>query len=159
MSDDMPHDHGSQAPAGRVRSDRILIADDDSAMRSLLRAALVRAGFEVEEARDGIEVLQLVRAVRYGERPPIHVMVSDVWMPGRSGLDLLQSLRVGGVRPVPGALITNGLLELTATDNTLVITVAWTQLSTGATNTTRHGVVIVPMTAAGLPRRFASSRP
>ena len=105
MSDDMPHDHGSQAPAGRVRSDRILIADDDSAMRSLLRAALVRAGFEVEEARDGIEVLQLVRAVRYGERPPIHVMVSDVWMPGRSGLDLLQSLQELGVA-IPVILIT-----------------------------------------------------
>ncbi|MDB0544681.1 response regulator transcription factor, partial [Ralstonia solanacearum] len=65
---------------------RVMIADDHAVMRDGVRHILERAGdFEVVcEASDGTQVLQLVR----DHRP--QVIVLDLSMPGRSGLDLVR---------------------------------------------------------------------
>ncbi|MBB6591073.1 response regulator transcription factor, partial [Ralstonia solanacearum] len=67
---------------------RVMIADDHAVMRDGVRHILERAGdFEVVcEASDGTQVLQLVR----DHRP--QVIVLDLSMPGRSGLDLVRQL-------------------------------------------------------------------
>ncbi|WP_275794616.1 response regulator transcription factor [Ralstonia syzygii] len=67
---------------------RVMIADDHAVMRDGVRHILERAGnFEVVcEASDGTQVLQLVR-----EHAP-QVIVLDLSMPGRSGLDLVRQL-------------------------------------------------------------------
>ena len=44
---------------------RILIADDEDALRTALRSVLTNAGYEVIEASNGVEALKLCRA-----RPP-----------------------------------------------------------------------------------------
>jgi DNA-binding response OmpR family regulator len=71
---------------------RVLIAEDDNAMRGMLEAALGRAGFEVETATDGTELLLRLDAAQTGERPP-QLVVSDICMPGLSGLDVLSRVR------------------------------------------------------------------
>ena len=67
---------------------RVMIADDHAVMRDGVRHILERAGdFEVAcEASDGTQVLQLVR-----DHQP-QVIVLDLSMPGRSGLELLRQL-------------------------------------------------------------------
>lgn len=64
---------------------KILICDNEEPLRALVRAAL--DGHEVHEARDGDESLERARALR----PDLIVL--DMMMPARSGLEVLEELR------------------------------------------------------------------
>jgi len=66
---------------------RVLICDNEDVMRSLVRDSLAEGEFELLEARDGDQALQLARA----EHPDLILL--DLMMPGRSGLDVLRELR------------------------------------------------------------------
>jgi DNA-binding NtrC family response regulator len=72
---------------------RILLAEDDTAMRWLLAQKLRRAGFAVEEVRSGHEALDRLARALLGECAAFDLILSDLRMPGYSGLDLLASLR------------------------------------------------------------------
>nr|HEX4318836.1 response regulator [Kofleriaceae bacterium] len=73
---------------------RILLVEDDREMRVLLARHLRRNGYEVIEAWDGIAALaRLGDAICACGRSGFDVMVSDVRMPGHSGLELLHELR------------------------------------------------------------------
>lgn len=63
----------------------LLVCDDEDVLRSLIRATL--AGYTVIEARDGDEALAHARQLR----PDLILL--DMMMPGRSGLDVLAELR------------------------------------------------------------------
>ncbi len=65
---------------------RVLLVDDEADLRWLLAGCLTEAGFEVVEAGNAREALE-----RYSEAPA-QVVVSDVRMPGESGVTLLQRL-------------------------------------------------------------------
>src|SRR6185437_6168614 len=69
---------------------RILIADDDRALCGLLAEYLRREGFVVDLAHDGAEALLRLR--NPAERPDL--LILDVMMPGRDGLDTLRELRM-----------------------------------------------------------------
>jgi DNA-binding response OmpR family regulator len=74
---------------------RILLAEDDPALRSLLATALATDGYDVVQAADGREVIQLLAcslAEEEGERPVFDLIVSDVHMSGWSGLEILAGL-------------------------------------------------------------------
>ena len=66
---------------------RILLCDNEQSLRNLMRASLDGLGHEIHEATTGDEGLRLVR-----ELSP-DVVLLDMMMPGRSGLDVLQELR------------------------------------------------------------------
>jgi len=66
---------------------RVLVVDDDAAIRRALRDALDSAGFVVDVADDAVAGLAVVAS----SRP--HVVISDVRMASLSGLDLLRELR------------------------------------------------------------------
>jgi two-component system, OmpR family, response regulator MprA len=68
-------------------SGRILIADDDRAIRESLSRALTLEGYEVVQAHDGAVALQLIQ-----ERQP-DVAVLDVMMPNLDGLTVCRVLR------------------------------------------------------------------
>lgn len=65
---------------------RVLVVDDDLEIRKLLREALEEAGFEVDVARDGAEGLAQYRRQR------ADVVITDILMPKRSGIELVSSL-------------------------------------------------------------------
>jgi DNA-binding NtrC family response regulator len=67
----------------------VLIAEDDDGVRVLLRTALERKGFDVIAAADGRAALDLLDR----DDLAIDVVVSDVHMPGASGLDVLDRAR------------------------------------------------------------------
>ena len=66
---------------------RILVIDDNAAIRELLRFLLEEEGYEVIEAADGAEGLQRYQAA------PADLVITDLQMPGMDGLELLQALR------------------------------------------------------------------
>jgi DNA-binding response OmpR family regulator len=86
---------------------RVLLAEDDEEMRRLIAEALRGDGFDVLEARDGWEMLQHVRSsvFRCDAGTPADALVTDIRMPGRSGLDVLGVVRDGDWA-VPVILIT-----------------------------------------------------
>jgi CheY-like chemotaxis protein len=88
----------------------VLLVDDDTAVRRLMHKFLEREGYQLLEAGDGQEA-ELV-AKLYPES--IHVLVSDVMMPGMSGLEL--AARLKPMRPDIKTLFVSGyqhdILEL-----------------------------------------------
>ncbi|MEA2164572.1 MAG: hypothetical protein QOK37_2699 [Thermoanaerobaculia bacterium] len=66
---------------------RILIVDDDDAIRGLLCTILSRRGFAVDTARNGIEALERLRSCVYS------AMLLDLMMPVKSGYDVLDEMR------------------------------------------------------------------
>lgn len=83
----------SEAPTGRPP--RVLVADDNLEMRRLLATALRRDGCEVQEAASGGAALTWLAKAMAVERLP-DLIVSDVRMPGVSGLEILSGLRARG---------------------------------------------------------------
>jgi two-component system, cell cycle sensor histidine kinase and response regulator CckA len=80
-----------QAPARGVilpGSERILIVDDDDALRSMSARVLAQAGYDVVEARSGTDAVDLVR--RQGL--VVDLLVTDIVMPGLGGPALAQAL-------------------------------------------------------------------
>jgi two-component system, OmpR family, response regulator MprA len=69
---------------------KILVVDDERAVRESLRRALELEGYRVELAEDGEEALQ-----RLGTAPP-DAAILDVLMPGIDGLEVCRRLRADG---------------------------------------------------------------
>ncbi len=91
-----------------VEGKRVLVVEDEEALRELFRETLVQFGFEVTVASNGKEALALVKR---GLRP--HVVVTDVVMPGMSGKEMVEEL--GKVLPGIKVLYMSGY-----TDNAIV---------------------------------------
>ncbi len=66
---------------------RILVVDDDTEIRELLRQFLDRAGYEVLVASDGNAALNIHRAT------PVDLMITDIVMPEREGLETIMEIR------------------------------------------------------------------
>jgi len=66
---------------------RILLVDDESAIRRALRPPLLELGFQVVEASRGEEALQMLRAGNFD------VVLLDVNMPGIGGIETLRRMR------------------------------------------------------------------
>jgi two-component system, OmpR family, response regulator ResD len=79
---------------------RVLIADDDTVVRDVLRRYLERDGLDVSIAKDGHEALRLLGTEQ------IDLAVLDVMMPGPNGLALCQTLRDQSGYRVPVILLT-----------------------------------------------------
>jgi DNA-binding NtrC family response regulator len=74
---------------------RILLIEDDDGLRVMLRRALEEQGHAVTEAREGREGLRLHRA------DPAELVITDIQMPDRDGLEVIMDLR----RDAPGVKV------------------------------------------------------
>lgn len=74
---------------------RVLVVDDDRAIRVLVGKIVERAGFPVDTAADGAEAIEKIRVTRYA------VCVIDLMMPNVSGYDIVDfiSEHCGAERP------------------------------------------------------------
>jgi two-component system response regulator MprA len=70
---------------------KILVVDDERAVRESLRRALELEGYEIELAEDGAEALR-----RLESEPEPDAMVLDILMPGVDGLEVARTLRRNG---------------------------------------------------------------
>lgn len=73
---------------------KILLADDEAEIRDVLRLYLEKDGYEVLEAADGIEALEVLR----DEKPDLAVL--DIMMPGLDGYRVLRNIRESSNIPV-----------------------------------------------------------
>lgn len=74
---------------------RILIVDDDTAFLSTLESSLQASGHAVVTAQDGVQAAKLFRA------EPFEVILTDIVMPNREGLETIIELR----REFPGTQV------------------------------------------------------
>jgi two-component system response regulator MprA len=80
---------------------RVLVVEDDPAVRDSLRRALSLEGYEVLTAGDGLEALALLD----GQTPDPDTILLDVMMPNLDGLETCRRLRASGNR-VPVLMLT-----------------------------------------------------
>ena len=78
---------------------RLLLVEDDALLSGRLRGELQRAGFAVDVADNGVDAGFL------GESEPYDMVVLDIGLPGRSGLDVLRDWRAAG-NPMPVLILT-----------------------------------------------------
>ena len=77
---------GAQAPAGSLAGLRVLIVEDEEAVRRPMARYLTRRGAEVYEAADGVEGLARLRT------QPANVILADLRMPRMGGVELYAQL-------------------------------------------------------------------
>jgi CheY-like chemotaxis protein len=85
---------------------RVLVIDDQAEIRSLLRETLEAAGYEVAVAGDGREGLEIQR------RRPADLVITDLFMPVKEGLETIQDLCQLSPRPKIIAMSGGGGLRL-----------------------------------------------
>ncbi|WAJ69941.1 response regulator [Catenovulum adriaticum] len=66
---------------------RILAVDDSASMRQMVSFTLKKAGFDVTEAKDGVEALEIAKQAEFD------LVISDVNMPNMDGITLISHLR------------------------------------------------------------------
>ena len=86
---------------------KVLLAEDDEGVRALIRDTLAMNGYDVEEASDGEEALGKLKGSKYS------LLVLDIHMPRRSGLEVLEVLRASpDYKKLPVLIVTtDGMLE------------------------------------------------
>jgi PAS domain S-box-containing protein len=85
----VPASTEAAAPDQVHGGERILLVEDDAAVRDFLRSVLEDHGYHVVEALDGKDALEIARKQRH----PIHLLITDVVMPGMNGKELSERLR------------------------------------------------------------------
>lgn len=84
-----------------MKGDRILVVDDDDDYRRLMVGHLVRRGYQVDHAQDGEAGLRTLEA-----GGPYAVLVTDLMMPGLTGIELLHKARE--LDPALEAIVVSG---------------------------------------------------
>jgi two-component system cell cycle sensor histidine kinase/response regulator CckA len=82
--------HGAApiSPSAAGGSETILLVEDEDSVRQLVRETLESRGYRVLEAENGDAALALAAS----HTDPIHLIITDVVMPGLSGHELVQQL-------------------------------------------------------------------
>lgn len=83
----------------------ILVVDDETAVRNLVRSIMTSRGYTILEAETGDRALDIVKQ----RRGQVDVLLTDLLMPGMSGLDLVASLRA--VAPLVKVILMSGYSE------------------------------------------------
>jgi len=102
---DAPVDPGPRVGEPETRltgTETILLAEDDDLLRPLVRGILEKMGYRVLEAPNAGAALAVARATT----DPIHLLVTDVVMPGESGRQLAR--RLAEIRPDAKVLYISG---------------------------------------------------
>lgn len=81
----------SESPASKAP---VWVVDDDRAIRWVLSRALERAGHAARTFENGSAVLEKLEAVKLGETEEPAVILSDIRMPGLSGVELVERLNM-----------------------------------------------------------------
>jgi two-component system cell cycle sensor histidine kinase/response regulator CckA len=94
--------HQSLAAAAAAATPTVLLVDDEDSVRRAMHLHLEKEGYQLLEASDGEEAENI--AEKYSE--PIHVLVTDVSMPGMTGPQLAD--RLAALRPDLKVLFVSG---------------------------------------------------
>ncbi len=94
---------------------RVLVVDDEPAIRALVTKIVERAGHPVDSARDGAEAIEKLEAESYG------VVVLDLMMPNVDGYALIEHLKErNGARPAIIVISAGDTASLRRLDGSMV---------------------------------------
>ena len=79
-----PTDRGSPGPTATLTGMRVLVAEDDAGLKSVLERGLREAGYVVDAVADGNEAIEYLRAYEYTASG-----ILDWRMPGASGFEVI----------------------------------------------------------------------
>jgi two-component system response regulator AtoC len=102
----VPADQDDTPAPSQHAHGKLLVVDDEQLLRGLYARSLSRAGYEVSVAKDGLEALELVLQSRFD------LVISDLHMPGLTGLQLLKAVRAHDPQ-LPVALVSGAFDDLT----------------------------------------------
>lgn len=88
-----------------LKNKTILIVDDEPMLREIIAQTFIDLGCKVLQAENGVRALELA------EKEKIHVIISDVQMPGGNGVDLLKGLSLLKER-MPVTIMISGFSHL-----------------------------------------------
>ncbi len=100
-----------QIPAQSSGSETVLVVEDTEMVKNLVREVLGNYGYTVLEASDGNEALALCER----RKEPIHLLLTDMMMPGMSGTELARA--VSSIRPGIKVLYMSGYTEYGSVEN------------------------------------------
>ena len=106
----------SKAQSSQPRRQTVLVVEDEGALRKLMTKVLERAGFQVVEAKDGEQAVEICKS----GAEPLDMVVSDLAMPRLNGLQLKEV--VAGLRPKLKFLLISGYAEDVVEDPTILRT-------------------------------------
>lgn len=87
-------EHSAKAPDTQAKENEVLVVDDDGEILTLVARFLRSNGFKVHTARNHIEMDDVL------SKSAINLIVLDVMLPGRNGLDICRDLRRTSSLPV-----------------------------------------------------------
>ncbi|MGZ8796200.1 MAG: response regulator, partial [Thermoanaerobaculia bacterium] len=92
----------------------LLIVDDDAPIRRLLERVAVRAGFDVDTAKDGVVAFEMI------ERKAYAIAIIDLMMPRMCGYDLVQ--KISTLKARPAIIVATAMInaDMSKIDDTLV---------------------------------------
>jgi two-component system, cell cycle sensor histidine kinase and response regulator CckA len=88
----------------------VLVVDDETAVRRFAVRVLQRDGYDVLEASDGIEAIELLQS----GKASVHIVVSDIVMPRMNGVELMQA--VAGSHPEIPVVLMSGYATAALSD-------------------------------------------
>lgn len=103
------------APQEMALEKRILVVDDDDAIRTLVSTVLRRRGLNVDSARHGAEAVDIIERCRHS------LIVLDLMMPLMSGYDVLDYLMTRPVSSRPLVLVLTAGIQSRSFDPALVV--------------------------------------
>jgi len=89
----------------RSVNSRILLVEDEEALRLFIGDSLRNEGYEVEHAADGPKGLERAIHPVSPSAPPLHLIVLDVMLPGKDGFEVCRGIRMAG-RATPILMLT-----------------------------------------------------
>jgi DNA-binding response OmpR family regulator len=94
---DLEWDDEPTTPIERLFPARVLVAEDDDALRAMMASRLRGEGCEVIEACNGDQAFEMIAEIEDGaaQFDALDLVIVDVRMPGLSGLEVLDLLRAG----------------------------------------------------------------
>jgi two-component system nitrogen regulation response regulator NtrX len=88
-----------------MNKDKILVIDDEASIRSSLQGILEDEGYKVDTAETGEEGLNLVQIQHFD------LILLDIWLPGMSGVDVLNKLKTSEDNPQVVVISGHGTIE------------------------------------------------
>ena len=103
--DDAEEANGSSSGATLRGSETVLVVEDQAEVRAFAKSALMAYGYQVIDAPDAKQALALSGSYA----GPIHVLLTDVVLPGMNGRELAD--RIKGMRPEVAVVYTSGYTD------------------------------------------------
>lgn len=88
-----------------IMNSRVLLVEDEEALRLFLGDSLRNEGYDVEYARDGHEGLEKATRSLSPSAPAIDLIILDIMLPRKDGFEVCQAIRAAG-RPTPILMLT-----------------------------------------------------